>query len=99
MGAAGQWPRRNRGGWGEFALVEGSKVKRGAEMNRATTAALLLLALAACDSRTPGTGPAASAPPAAEAGTMCTMDAKQCPDGSYVGRVPPSCQFAPCPGQ
>jgi hypothetical protein len=27
----------------------------------------------------------------------CTMDAKQCPDGSYVGRVPPDCDFAPCP--
>jgi len=27
----------------------------------------------------------------------CTMDAKQCPDGSYVGRVPPECEFAPCP--
>ena len=26
----------------------------------------------------------------------CTMDAKQCPDGSFVGRVPPSCAFAPC---
>ncbi len=29
----------------------------------------------------------------------CTMEAKQCPDGSYVGRVPPSCEFAPCPGE
>lgn len=28
---------------------------------------------------------------------MCTMDAKQCPDGSYVGRVAPSCEFAACP--
>lgn len=28
----------------------------------------------------------------------CTMDAKICPDGSSVGRVPPSCEFAPCPG-
>lgn len=28
---------------------------------------------------------------------FCTMDAKQCPDGSYVGRTGPSCQFAPCP--
>jgi hypothetical protein len=23
----------------------------------------------------------------------CTMEAMQCPDGSYVGRQPPSCQF------
>jgi len=27
----------------------------------------------------------------------CTMEAKLCPDGSYVGRVPPDCEFAPCP--
>ncbi len=27
----------------------------------------------------------------------CTMDAKMCPDGSAVGRVGPSCDFAPCP--
>ena len=27
----------------------------------------------------------------------CTMDAMMCPDGSYVGRVPPDCDFAPCP--
>lgn len=29
---------------------------------------------------------------------MCTMEAKQCPDGSYVGRSGPNCAFAPCPG-
>jgi len=29
----------------------------------------------------------------------CTMDAKQCPDGSYVGRQGPKCEFAPCPNQ
>lgn len=28
---------------------------------------------------------------------FCTMDAKMCPDGSYVGRVAPDCEFAPCP--
>lgn len=28
---------------------------------------------------------------------MCTMEALQCPDGSYVGRQGPSCSFAPCP--
>lgn len=27
----------------------------------------------------------------------CTMDAKACPDGSYVGRIAPNCEFAPCP--
>ncbi len=25
------------------------------------------------------------------------MDAKVCPDGSSVGRIPPDCEFAPCP--
>ncbi|MDB5204437.1 MAG: hypothetical protein JWP09_465 [Candidatus Taylorbacteria bacterium] len=29
---------------------------------------------------------------------VCTMEAKQCPDGSYVGRQGPKCEFAPCPG-
>lgn len=29
--------------------------------------------------------------------TFCTMDAKICPDGSYVGRIPPTCEFAACP--
>lgn len=27
----------------------------------------------------------------------CTQDAKQCPDGSYVGRIGPNCEFAACP--
>lgn len=30
-------------------------------------------------------------------GVACTMEAKICPDGSAVGRMPPSCEFAPCP--
>ncbi len=30
-------------------------------------------------------------------GVACTMEAKICPDGSAVGRVPPSCEFAACP--
>ena len=28
--------------------------------------------------------------------TLCTMDAMQCPDGSYVGRTGPKCEFV-CP--
>ena len=28
----------------------------------------------------------------------CTMEARECPDGSYVGRTGPQCAFAPCPG-
>jgi len=27
----------------------------------------------------------------------CTMDAKLCPDGSVVGRIPPNCEFTECP--
>ncbi|MBU0750274.1 hypothetical protein KKH15_02035 [Patescibacteria group bacterium] len=29
--------------------------------------------------------------------TACTMEAKLCPDGSYVGRTEPSCEFSACP--
>lgn len=28
---------------------------------------------------------------------FCTLDAMQCPDGSFVGRVAPDCNFAECP--
>ncbi len=28
----------------------------------------------------------------------CTMDAKMCPDGTYVGRTGPQCEFEACPG-
>jgi hypothetical protein len=31
-----------------------------------------------------------------EPAVACTMDAKQCPDGSYVGRTGPNCEFV-CP--
>lgn len=27
----------------------------------------------------------------------CTMEAKLCPDGTYVGRTGPNCEFAACP--
>lgn len=29
----------------------------------------------------------------------CTVDAKECPDGSFVGRVAPTCEFEACPGK
>mgnify|MGYP001568350922 CR=1 FL=1 len=32
-----------------------------------------------------------------ESPVFCTQDAKQCPDGSYVSRQGPNCEFAPCP--
>ena len=28
---------------------------------------------------------------------FCTMDAMECPDGSFVGRIAPNCEFAGCP--
>ncbi|MDB5238625.1 MAG: lipase [Candidatus Kaiserbacteria bacterium] len=38
-------------------------------------------------------------PPAATSidPVACTMEAKLCPDGSYVGRTGPQCQFTECP--
>jgi hypothetical protein len=34
----------------------------------------------------------------APAGSVaCTLEAKLCPDGSYVGRIGPDCRFAACP--
>lgn len=36
-------------------------------------------------------------PPQNNTPTACTMEAKLCPDGSYVGRSGPNCEFAPCP--
>lgn len=29
----------------------------------------------------------------------CPADVKQCPDGSYVGRISPNCDFAQCSAQ
>lgn len=40
--------------------------------------------------------PTDMAPTPLPEGTMCTQDAMQCPDGSYVGRTGPSCEFV-CP--
>ena len=30
---------------------------------------------------------------------FCTQDVMRCPDGSYVGRVAPNCEFAACPAE
>lgn len=45
------------------------------------------------------TAVASSTPTATPASTSnaCTMEAKLCPDGTYVGRSGPNCEFAPCP--
>lgn len=34
-----------------------------------------------------------------EKGVVCLQDVKECPDGSFISRVPPRCEFAPCPEQ
>src|SRR3569623_204906 len=41
----------------------------------------------------------ASGPPQGgdQGGVVCTMEAKLCPDGSYVGRTGPNCEFSACP--
>ncbi|MBI4225461.1 MAG: Hint domain-containing protein [Candidatus Sungbacteria bacterium] len=41
--------------------------------------------------------PAPNPNPAPVPPVACTQDAKQCPDGSYVSRTGPKCEFAPCP--
>lgn len=38
--------------------------------------------------------------PASDGGMRaCTQEVMQCPDGSYVGRIGPKCEFAKCPGE
>jgi len=37
-------------------------------------------------------------PPDDGAYVVCTQEARSCPDGSYVGRIPPRCEFVACPG-
>ena len=32
-----------------------------------------------------------------EDAVFCTQEARECPDGSYVGREGPKCEFAQCP--
>ncbi len=34
-----------------------------------------------------------------EKANACTQEAKQCPDGSYVSRTGPNCEFQACPGE
>ena len=45
-------------------------------------------------------GPASSTPPQIPGNppVACTQDARMCPDGSYVSRRGPRCEFAACPG-
>lgn len=41
--------------------------------------------------------PVSSPPSGGTCPVVCTDDAKRCADGTFVGRVAPSCAFAPCP--
>lgn len=50
--------------------------------------------LAACAQTPLSKAPLKNKPPDNE--VMCTMDAMQCADGSWVGRSPPNCEFK-CP--
>lgn len=47
----------------------------------------------------PDVPPTEPTPPTTNEPVACTMDAKMCPDGSYVGRVAPNCAFASCPNE
>jgi hypothetical protein len=54
--------------------------------------------LAGCGSTAVQTGQTPTGQiPAGQTPKACTMDAKACPDGSYVGRTGPNCEFAACP--
>ncbi len=55
-------------------------------------AALLVLTGAGCTAQNIKNNPNTPSSPVA-----CTADAKQCPDGSYVGRTGPKCEFTACP--
>ncbi|MEK7151658.1 MAG: hypothetical protein AAB784_03025 [Patescibacteria group bacterium] len=39
-----------------------------------------------------------SSPQAEDTSTVCTQDVRECPDGSFVGRGGPKCEFGLCPG-
>ncbi len=63
-----------------------------------------LLALAGCQGLAPTQSvkpsPAGPPPPPPTADmVMCPADVKTCPDGSYVSRTGPRCEFAACPAE
>ena len=61
--------------------------------------AVLLGVLATTINRTaeaPTDMPTATSTASSTDGVACTLDAMQCPDGSYVGRTGPNCEFV-CP--
>lgn len=38
-----------------------------------------------------------ASPDQTEGQVFCTQEARLCPDGSYVGRTGPNCEFTACP--
>lgn len=61
-------------------------------LNQQTTPPIFIPTPTPIPSPTPTPTPSPTPTPIA-----CTMEAKQCPDGSYVGRTGPKCEFAECP--
>lgn len=45
----------------------------------------------------PSTPTKDSSPKKKEGATLCTLEIKTCPDGSFVTRTGSDCEFAPCP--
>ncbi len=41
--------------------------------------------------------PSSDASPAPSAAVYCPADVMECPDHSFVGRIPPNCEFVTCP--
>ena len=64
-------------------------------MKQAILIASMLLAACMDSNRSKTSGPVEEKLPA-DNQVMCTMDAMQCADGSWVGRSSPKCEFV-CP--
>lgn len=66
---------------------------------------LFVVSLAACGAGAPPPSakplPEAPPPPALreEDRLVCPADVKACPDGSFVSRTGPRCEFAACPAE
>jgi hypothetical protein len=58
-------------------------------LNRIVFFVLFLLFLSACSVQV-------EEQPKPEEIVFCTQDVMECPDGSFVSRMPPDCEFAKC---